>query len=250
MKILKIILSWFLHILNIPLCMTTIFGIIWYILPTLKQTIIGEVVLTAFTPTTIFWITIGSAITLICSIIGCILLNKKVSSKIKNFFIHVDTWVVCITALILSISTFILINPIVTTGVIIGIYKKIMIAVDLALLVIFHIFSTKISRIINRKIQSYQNSKELGVVGRSSIIWVNFLKLIEILFPEILILFLLSLIVSWEVASYFTIILLGVLIPMFGNIICDFIARKEVIKNNTDKHQKLVSDVADEMKGR
>lgn len=250
MKFLKTIFSWFLHILNIPLCMTATFGTIWYVLPTLKQTIIGEAILKAFTETTIFWITIGSAITLFVSIICSIFLNKKVNSKIKNFFIHLDTWVICLTALILSISTFILINPIVTTGITIGIYKKIMIAVDLLLLVIFHIFSTKISRIINRKIQSYQNSKELNIVGRSSIIWVNFLKLIEILFPEILILFLLSLIVSWEVASYFTIILLGVLVPMFGNIICDFIARKEVIKNNNDKHQQLVSDVANKVKGK
>ena len=37
---------------------------------------------------------------------------------------------------------------------------------------------------------------------------------------------------------------------MFGNIICDFIARKEVIKNNNDKHQQLVSDVANKVKGK
>lgn len=250
MKVLKTILSWFLHILNIPLCMTATFGIIWYTLPTLKQTIIGEAILTAFTETTIFWITTSSVLMLLTSMICGIFLNKNSSSKVKNFFIHLDTWLMCITALVLSISTFILINPIITTGITIGVYKKVMIAIDLLLLVIFHIFSTKISRIINRKIQSYQNSKELNTVGRSSIIWVNFLKLVEILFPEILILFLLALIVSWEVASYFTIILLGVIIPMFGNIICDFIIRKEIIKRNNDKHQKLVSDVADSMKRR
>ena len=119
-----------------------------------------------------------------------------------------------------------------------------MICIDLALLVVFHIFASKISRIVNRKIQAYQNSKELNVVGRSSVIWVNLLKLIEILFPEILILFLISLIVSWEVAAYFTIILFACIIPMFGNILCDFIARREFIKNNNRAHDKLVDDIA------
>ena len=248
MKFLKLLLSWFLHIINIPISMIVSFGAIWYALPTLKETIIGETILKVLSETTIFWSTIGSAIFLVISIILGIFLNKNTKSKVKNFFIHLDTWIVCLTALVLSISAFILVNPIITSGITIGIYKKIMIAADLALLVVFHIFSTKISRLINRKIQSYQNSKELNIAGRSSIIWINFLKLIEILFPEILILFLFALIVSWEVACYFTIILLSVLIPMFGNIFCDLNIRKETIKKNNEDHQKLVQDVADRIK--
>ena len=113
----------------------------------------------------------------------------------------------------------------------------------------FHIFSGKISKMINRKIQAYEDSKELNTSGRSSIIWINMLKLFEIIFPEMLILLLLCVMLSWNVAGYFTMLLIGFTIPMIGNIICDFTIKKEIAKINKEKHQQLVNDVADKIKG-
>ena len=84
---------------------------------------------------------------------------------------------------------------------------------------------------------------------RSSIIVINLLKLLELILPEMLILILLSLMLSWNVAGYFTMLLIGFTIPLIGNIICDFNARKEIAKLNEEQHQKLVNDVATKMKG-
>ena len=94
----------------------------------------------------------------------------------------------------------------------------------------------------------YETSKETNVVGRSSIIWINLLKLLELIFPEMLVLLLLCLMLSWNVGGYFTMLLIGFTIPIIGNIICDFNARKEIAKLNEEQHQRLVNDVANKIK--
>ena len=117
------------------------------------------------------------------------------------------------------------------------------------LLFLSHLLAGKIAKVINRKIQSYENAKELNVVGRSSIIFTNILKLIEILFPEVIVLSLICFCVSWNVAAYFLIILVASLLPMLGNIECDFTTRKEIIRNNNIKDAKFIDRVANKIKG-
>ena len=94
-----------------------------------------------------------------------------------------------LVAIALSVATFALVD-IKGTEVDIGNVRKIGIGVSFVLLFIFYIFSNKVSKIINRRIQAYENAKELNVVGRGSIIFTNILKLLEILFPEVLVLLL------------------------------------------------------------
>lgn len=250
MKVFKAIAMWLMMILSIPLIMLSAFGITWYALPTTKETIFGKLILKNITEKTIFWVFLASVILTVVFTILLIIFNRNQRSKVKNFFIHFNTWSYCLVSALLAVTTFVLLNPITTEGITIGIPKKIMIGIDMVVLVLFHIFAGKLNRIINRKIQAYDNAKELSVVGRSSIIWVNLLKVIELIFPEVLVLVLLCLMMSWDVAGYFTIILIATVIPLIGNIICDFNVRKEIVKNNEAQHQKLVNDVANNLKGK
>ena len=76
--------------------------------------------------------------------------------------------------------------------------------------------------------------KNPNIVGRSSILLINILKLIEILYPELLILGLLCYCLSWNIATYL-IIIIGTFIPVIGNIISDINTRKEIRIKNKEK---------------
>lgn len=249
MKTFKKILLTILRYFTVPLTFLTSFGLTWFLLPLAKDTVIGKGILKVFSNTAIFWITLSSAILLTTFIILNIIFNKSPKAKTKNLVIHTNTWVAGLVGIFMALSTFILTNPIIAEGISITIPKKIAIGIDVVLLVIFHVFSEKLNRIINRRIQAYETAKEMNVVGRSSIIWVNILKLVEILFPEILILGLLCLMLSWDVSSYFTVLLISFVIPIIGNIICDFNTRTEIIDKKEKEHKRLVDDVANSIKG-
>lgn len=248
MKIFKSILFWFLNILSIPLTTITTTGIVWYILPLGEGLQIYDFINKHVSTPLRFWLTVGCGFLLLITMILQIFLGKGQKSKIKNFFLHINTWIACLISTVFAIASF-AVNNISTEGIEIGIPQKIIIGIDIIFLLCFHIFAGKISKILNRKIQAYENSKEINVVGRSSIIVVNLLKLLELIFPEMLVLLLLCLMLSWNVAGYFTMLLIGFTIPIIGNIICDFTARKEIAKLNEEKHQKLVNDVANKIKG-
>ena len=153
-----------------------------------------------------------------------------------------------LVAIALAITTFVMVEIEVTEFDLTNL-RKIGIGVSFVLLFIFYIFSSKISKIINRKIQSYENAKELNVVGRSSIIFTNILKLLEILFPEVLVLLLICFCLSWNVAAYFIVVLVAMLIPMIGNIDCDLNTRAEIKRLNQVKEDKFVEKVANNIKG-
>ena len=155
---------------------------------------------------------------------------------------------ITLIAVALSIYTFITINPLVANELVISIPRKISIGIIVGILVLYHIFSTKILTIINRKIQAYEVAKETNTIGRSSVIFVNLLKLLEVFFPEMIILGLLCFCVSWSIASYFIVILVACLIPMFGNMSCDFNIRTEIrIKAEIEK-DKMAQKVASYVK--
>jgi len=248
MKVFKSIMFWFLNILSIPLTIITATGIVWYILPLGEGLQIYDFINQHVSTQLRFWLTVGCGF-LLAVIMGLqFFFGKNQRSKVKNFFIHTNTWLACFISVVFAIASF-AVNTISTEGIEVGIPQKIMIGVDIVFLLCFHIFAGKISKVLNRKIQAYENSKEINVIGRSSIIVINLLKLLEFIFPEMLVLLLLCLMLSWNVAGYFTMLLIGFTIPMIGNIICDFNARKEIAKLNEEQHQKLVNDVANKIKG-
>jgi hypothetical protein len=149
----------------------------------------------------------------------------------------------------LSIYTFIVINPLISNQVEIDIPRKISIGTTIGLLLIYHLFSGKISKIVNRRIQAYETAKESNIVGRSSVIFTNILKLLELFFPELIVLSLLSFCVSWNIACYFIIILIATIIPMIGNIICDFNTRCEIRIKNELERDLLAQKISNNIKG-
>lgn len=248
MKVFRAILLMLANILILPLAIALTTGIVWYSLPAIQVSVIGNWLLSFLTPTAIFWITIGSAIGFTLLYVLTKIFSKYQKAKIKNFFIHLTTWLMALVAIALSVATFALVD-IKGTEVDIGNVRKIGIGVSFVLLFIFYIFSNKVSKIINRRIQAYENAKELNVVGRGSIIFTNILKLLEILFPEVLVLLLICFCLSWNVAAYFMVVLVAMLIPMLGNIDCDLNTRAEIKRNKQFEEDKFAEKVADNMRG-
>ena len=242
MKVFRSILLMLANILILPLAIALTAGIVWYSLPAIQVSVIGNWLLSFLTPTAIFWITIGSAIGFTLLYVLIKIFGKYQKAKVKNFFLHLTTWLMALVA------TFVMVEVKVTEFELTNL-RKISIGVSFVLLFIFYIFSSKISKIINRRIQAYENAKELNVVGRSSIIFTNLLKLLEILFPEVLVLLLICFCLSWNVAAYFIVVLVAMLIPMIGNIDCDLNTRAEIKRNKQIEEDKFVEKVADNMRG-
>lgn len=249
MKIFKAISLTFLNILSIPLGIILTTGIIWYVLPLLQTTIIGIKILSIFANSTIFWITLGSGVLFLLSMILQKIFNKNSKARLKNLFVHLNSWAIGLTGIGLAIATFVLVNPLIANEVILSIPRKISIGIGTILLVLFHVFSGKLSTIINRRIQAYETAKEMNTIGRGSIVFTNLLKMFELFFPEMIMLLLICFCVSWNVASYFIIILVSCIAPFIGNIEADFNTRAE-IKLKKEKEKDLLADkIADRMKG-
>lgn len=235
-------------IINLPLAILTTFGIIWFSLPNLQTLMINDWNLTFLNNTLVFWVTLSSGIISLTLYILIKIFSKYQSAKFRNFMTHLITWLIALVAIGLAVTTFIL-TEISEKEFMLQNWQKISIGVCFVLMFIFHIFSNKISKIVNRKIQSYENAKELNVVGRSSIIFTNILKLLEILFPEVIVLVLICSCLGWNVATSFVIVLVAMLIPMIGNIDCDFNTRAEIKRLNQIKEDKFAEKVADNMRG-
>lgn len=127
--------------------------------------------------------------------------------------------------------------------------RKVSIGICLGLLVIFHMFSGKVMKIINRRIQAYENAKETNLYGRSSVIMTNLLKVFELFFPELIVLLLLCFCVSWNVSQFFIIILASCAFPLLGNIISDFNIKREIRRKERIEKDLLAKKVAENMKG-
>lgn len=244
----KNILFILINILNIVLGAVTIVGTCWFALPTLKLTEVGMKVTSVLPNSVIFWITIAAASLLLIFYLIKKFCFRRNSAKVKNFFTHLNTWLMTAIAIVFSIIAFIY-SDIEIQNFDLTKLRKSGIIICFGLLFLSHLIAGKIAKIINRKIQSYENAKEMNTVGRSSIIFTNILKLVEILFPEIIVLSLICFCVSWNVVAYFLIILVASLLPMLGNIECDFTTRKEIIRNKRIQDAKFIDDIANKIKG-
>ena len=248
MKIFLKILFLSLNIVNIGLSALASCGAIWYTLPEIQKTKIGTFVLQYLTPQAIFWITIASASCLILFYVLDKIFDKYLNAKCKNFFTHFNTWLIALIAIGLSVTTFILAKVEVTAFELTA-TRKIEIGVCFILLLFTFLFGNKISKVINRKIQAYETSKEMNVQGRGSIVITNLLKLLEIMFPEVIVLSLVSFCLSVNVAMYFIVILVAFAIPMLGNIDCDLTTRKEINKLKEKDKESLIDDISNSVRG-
>ena len=195
-----------------------------------------------------FWITTASAIVWTGTMIGSKFLNKNINVKRKNLVIHLSTWSMAIVAVVSAITMFVLTNPLQNAVVLISTGKKIGLAVLLTVYIIYNLLKTRILALINRRLQARANAIELQVEGRSSIIWNNFLRIFEWLFPEVILLSILCLFISWSVSSFIIIILVSLTIPFLGNIECDFNSRRAAKKKKQEEDEKLANMVADKLR--
>ncbi len=248
MKIFKNITIFLLNILMICACIVATASACWYFVPGIQLTELGLFIAKHISKTAIMVSGILSACYIAVAVLLLILISKSKSAKYKNFFIHLNTWIISILLIGAAIYTFIFVDPLITESVTISIPDKILIGSLISFLVVFHLFSRKISTIINRKIQAYDTAKEMNTVGRSSIILTNFLKLFEIFFPEMIVLGLLCICVSWNLSSYFILTLVASIVPVLGNIISDFNTRKAIIKDKKEKDAEFAKQVADNVR--
>lgn len=249
MKTFKKILTIISNILLLPISLLTIFGCIWYLLPAIKTTQIGDLIYGfGITDKIMFWTTIICASAFLVLIIVQMIFGKLLPAKFKNFFIHLNTWLMCLLAIGLSVATFIMVNPLVAEKVTINIPRKVGIGLLLGCLILHHLFSNKLLKVINRRIQAYETTKESNIVGRGSVLFTNFLKLFEILFPEMLILGLLCYCVSFNIAIYFLIILVSTFIPTLGNVRCDINIRNEIKRNQEIEKDLLAEKTAEKLR--
>lgn len=223
-------------------------GGLWFTLEELKTTFIGEFILRYLTDTSIFWITISLAIFFGLLLVIKIILRNQLKAKLNNLFIHLSTYISCFIIIVLTGMTFYLVTPLTTNPIDITKAKKIGVAVILVMLVGFHILASKITPIIERKLTAYDTAIEMNTIGRGSVVFNNILKLVQLILPEILILILLCMITSWNIANYFVIVLVACLIPVLGNIISDLNTRAEIRINDKKKEEKLINDIAKKVK--
>ena len=116
------------------------------------------------------------------------------------------------------------------------------------LLVSFHIVSSKVYPIIERKLNAYDTAIEMNTIGRGSVVFNNILKLVQLILPEILILILLCMITSWNISNYFVLILVACLVPVLGNIVSDFNTRAEIKISNKKKEDEMIKKIANKVK--
>ena len=247
MKIFKHILMIILSIISIPCAILMTTGCIWYTLPMIQTTKLGLLITNNIPNTGIFWVTIGCAIGYFVIIVLEKIFNSG-SAKWKNLFVHLNTWLISILAISLSVYTFATCTELVSESIKITATRKIGIAVSLLALLLYIMFAGKLSKIVNRRIQAYEDSKEMNIVGRSSVIFTNILKLIEILFPEIIVLTMISFCVSFNISSYFIVIICACVIPMIGNIEADLNTRAEIKRKKEIESDLLAEKIANNMR--
>ena len=110
---------------------------------------------------------------------------------------------------------------------------------------LYGLFHKKLDKIINRKIQAYDTAKELNANGRSSVVWINTLKVIDFVFPEIILLVVLCFSFDFQVALYFIFIIISFIIPIIGNMVCDKRVKKEAILKEQEDRETTVNETAE-----
>ena len=98
---------------------------------------------------------------------------------------------------------------------------------------------------MNEKLQAYDTAKELNANGRSSVVWVNILKVLDFIFPEFILLIMLCFSFSFEISLYFIFIICAFIIPIIGNMICDKRVRKEAVCKEKEKTEAQIQATAE-----
>lgn len=244
-NVFKFIISFICYVLLIPLSLALTLCISWYALPAFQLTFVGEYL-------KVFLLG-DKALYTTGIVLGCILLffilsrlfKVVKSSKPNNFYTHLITWLIAIALAAESVYTFFTTASLETVNFELDLPRKIGIGVGSILMLLYSVIANRVRDVINRKIQAYDTAKELNAVGRSSVVGVHILKTIDFICPEIILLLVLCFALSFEIALYFIFILISMIIPIIGNIICDKRARAEAKQKEKEKMQAQANATAE-----
>ena len=244
-NILKFILSFICYIILIPLLIICTIGLTWYALPAFQTTFVGEWLVSNCTE---LGILIGSITSAICTVIFYILGKRFTvikNSKALNFYTHIITWLLAIVLFIEAVFTFAVSDSLSTVSFEIDLVRKIGIGCGVLGMLLYSILAPKVRVIVNRKIQAYDTAKELNANGRSSVVWMNILKTLDFICPELILLSMLCFAVNFEIAVYFIFVIGAFIIPIIGNMICDKRVKKEAIKKKEEENAAQVNATAE-----
>ena len=242
---MKKIISIICYIILFPLLICSTLVATWYILPDFQTTFLGQNILEVLASQEIFIISISLILSiLLFFIIGRIFRSIR-SSKILNFYTHLWTWIFAFSLAAEALFTFFVAEDISTTQFTLTQIRKISIGSGVLMMGLYGLFHKKLDKIINRKIQAYDTAKELNANGRSSVVWINTLKVIDFVFPEIILLVVLCFSFDFQVALYFIFIIISFIIPIIGNMVCDKRVKKEAILKEQEDRETTVNETAE-----
>ena len=249
-KLFSSLLYTILSIVLFTLGILCIYGVAWYLLPSIQNTDLSILLVdNIFNKINvkldvIFIISFSSLFTLM---VLNELQGKKLNSKFKNLFIHFNSWLFLIISIVVIIYGLVFENNLKNLEINFDLTRKLGIGVSVILFILQHMLSNKIGKLINRKIQAYDTAKELNDKGRSSIIFVNILKYLELLFPEIILLALICFCTNIQLAKYFILLIVALFLPIIGNIMCDSNIRKEAKFNEINSKKEIAELVKESL---
>lgn len=244
-KTLKFILALLCYILIIPICLALTLVATWYILPAFQTTFIGKNILELLTTQEIFIISLSLIGGLILFLILGKLFNTIKSSRVNNFYTHILTWLLALSLVVEALFTFFISNTLSTAAFELTMARKVSIGIGVLLMGLYGLLHKKFGKLIDRKLQAYDTAKELNANGRSSVVWVNLLKVIDFVFPEIILLAVLCFSFNFELSLYFIFIIVSFLIPIIGNMVCDKRVKREAIRKQEEEREVTVNETAE-----
>jgi hypothetical protein len=108
----------------------------------------------------------------------------------------------------------------------------------------YSITRKKFGKLVDRKIQAYDTAKELNANGRSSVVIVQILKAIDLVFPEVILLATLCFAFNFEISLYFIFVLAAFILPLIGNMICDKRVKNEAKRKAEEEREVITNETA------
>lgn len=245
MRYFKLIAALICYILLIPICLMLTLVATWYILPAFQTTFIGKNILEVLTIQEIFIISLSLIGGLILFLILGKLFNTIKNSKLNNFYTHILTWLLALSLVAEALFTFFVSDTLSTAAFELNMTRKVSIGVGVLLMGLYGLLHKKLGKLIDRKLQAYDTAKELNANGRSSVIWVNILKVIDFVFPEIILLIVLCFSFNFELSLYFIFIIVSFFIPIIGNMVCDKRVKREAVRKQEEEREVTVNETAE-----
>ena len=242
-KVFRLIFSILFNTLTLPCLLASTLCVAWYLLSGASGTEVGKFILGYVNDEQIFIISICIWVfTVLCVILGKILTLIK-SSKILNFQTHVITWILSLAMVAETSYVFIVTESFSTMEIDLSNIRKISVGIIILFMFIYTIITPKVKVLVNRRIQAYDTAKELNMKARSSSVFMHLLKAIDFLCPELLLLVLLCFVFNLEVSIYFIYLLIALVSPIIGNIICDRRVKKEYDRKVRENQQATAKEV-------